>query len=131
LNAVSEKTGATILILAHTRKPSRERNSPEPPEYAMLGTNQNFAAAGAAFHISKDTDGNRIVTMFKPGLGNRGRIVETFALVFNQIPIEGSEVGGLLVTAETYKQAKEKSAKKNQSDASAENLKKVIEYVLT
>ena len=129
LNEVSNSTGTTFLVNAHSPKAPRDPRARKAPEHSMMGSMQNFAAAGAVFDISKDEHGNRIVSMVKAHERNRGKWVDPFVACFKQIDIPGSEIGGLLVTAETHEQAKEKTAPAKPTKKLDALMRKMLEHV--
>lgn len=77
LNRVAEKTGTTVIVIHHARKPSQETSS---PRYSIRGSGGLYDACGSVFVLGAEKGLPTKVSHEKDR--NRGRTVEDFGLVF-------------------------------------------------
>lgn len=77
LNRIAEKTGTTVIVIHHARKPTQESSS---PRYTIRGSGGLYDACGSVFVLGAEKGQPTRVSHEKDR--NRGRTVEDFGLRF-------------------------------------------------
>lgn len=91
LARVSERTGATILLVHHARKPSAE--GPRGARYALRGSSALYDAMASLFVFSAEKGEPTRVEHEK--CRNRGILVDDFGLDVEDVAIDGDPRAGL------------------------------------
>jgi AAA domain len=93
LGRVSERTGATILVMHHARKPKVD--DPKGARYAMRGSSALYDAMASVFVFEGSKTGPTRVLHEK--CRNVGTTVEDFGLAVEDVEIDGDPRAGLRV----------------------------------
>ena len=93
LNRAAEKTGATVLIIHHARKPSAD--AADGARYKIRGSGAIYDACGSVFVLAGEK--GQPARMSHEKCRNRGVLVDDFGLTVEDVEIEGDPRGGLRV----------------------------------
>ncbi|MFO0665073.1 MAG: AAA family ATPase [Polyangiaceae bacterium] len=94
LNRSAEKTGATVVIIHHARKPSADAS--DGARYKIRGSGAIFDACGSVFVFSAEKGAATRVSHEK--CRNKGILGDDFGLRIEDVEVNGDPRGGLRLT---------------------------------
>lgn len=120
LNQVSERTGSTISLIHHTRKPQGDGGTFGKND--MRGSGAIFDAAASVFMLGGEKGKSRVT---HEKCRNRGILVEPFGLAVEDVEVDGNPRGGLRVRHLEAAQLTPTKAEDDYSGAS----KRILEHL--
>lgn len=123
LGRVSEKTGATIILIHHARKPKVD--DPKGGRYAMRGSSALYDAMASVFVFEGSKTGPTRVLHEK--CRNVGVTVDDFGLVVEDVAIDGNPRAGLRVV---HLEPEQLEAAPSSGPSPTQNLERVRAYLV-
>jgi hypothetical protein len=93
LGRVSEKTGAVVVFIHHTRKPSQ--NDAAAGRYAIRGSSAIYDACSSVFMFTGSENHEQPTRVRHAKCRNRGILLEDFGLTVEDVEIDGNARAGL------------------------------------
>ncbi len=113
LGRVSEKTGATILVLHHARKPSQDRSG--GARMAIRGSGALYDACSSVLVFEGEKGGP--TRCYHEKARTTGRTASDFLLRVANVDVDGDPRGGLSVTAEAVSETPDGAKARRNLDA--------------
>ena len=124
LGRVSEKTGATVILVHHARKPKAD--DPKGGRYAMRGSSALFDAMASVFFFAGEKGAPTRVAHEK--CRNRGIMLDDFGLQVEDVEVDGDRRAGLRVV---HLEPEQLAAAQPTTDGSpARNIERIRRHLL-